>query len=106
MVITPAQAQKLLESDCFDAETCVNRTILVPLNQNQYDALVSLAFNIGAPAFRKSTLARRLNAGDYSGAAAEFRRWKYQAGKELGGLVARRKDERDLFETPPELSLA
>jgi lysozyme len=105
MKITPAEADKLLQSDCFDAERAVDRNILVPLNQNQYDALVSLAFNIGKDAFRKSTLARKLNAGDYVGAAREFPKWKYQNGKMLGGLVRRRKAERELFETPAELSV-
>jgi lysozyme len=106
MVITPAQAQKLFESDCFDAENRVSRHVLVPLNPNQYDALVSFAFNVKYDPFVKSTLVRKLNAGDYEGAAREFSRWKYANGKEMPGLVRRRKMERELFETPAELSLA
>lgn len=105
MTITPLQADKLLEGDVFDAETCVKRNVLVPLNQNQYDALVSFAFNIGCKKFRTSTLRRKLNAGDYAGAAAEFPRWKYQNRKVLAGLVRRRAAERELFETPAEWSL-
>jgi lysozyme len=106
MVITLAQAQKRFESDCFDAETAVSRNVLVPLNQNQYDALVSFVFNIGADKFRLSTLRRKLNAGDYAGAAKEFPKWKYANGKPSNGLIRRRKMERELFETPAELSLA
>lgn len=104
MVITRAQAEKLLESDCFDAENAVSRNVLVPLNPNQYDALVSFVFNIGRDAFRTSTLRQLLNAGEYAAAARQFSRWKYQKGKPLAGLVRRRAAERELFETPPEFS--
>lgn len=103
MTCTVEQAEKWLESDLFDAEVCINRNVLVPLTQNQFDALVSFAFNVGLSAFRTSTLRKLLNAGDYAGAAAQFPKWKYQKGKELGGLVRRRAAERALFEEPLEL---
>lgn len=61
-------------------------------------AFVSLAYNIGAEAFRKSTVARRFHSGDYAGACAAIEMWRYAGGKELPGLVRRRADERALCE--------
>ena len=69
----------------------------MPLSQSQFDALVSLVFNIGGGAFRKSTLLQKLNAGDYAGASNEFMRWIKAKGRVLGGLVTRRAAERALF---------
>ncbi len=71
----------------------------VPVTQQQFDAMVSLAFNVGAHAFSKSTLVRKLNAGDVRGAADEFLRWNKAGGQVLDGLVRRRRAERDLFLT-------
>ena len=76
----------------------VDAMVRVPLTQGQYDALTDFAYNAGAGALRDSTLLRKLNAGDYSGAAAEFDRWVYGGGQRLGGLVTRRAAERKLFE--------
>jgi lysozyme len=75
----------------------VRRLVNVPLTQAQFDALVSFHFNTGA--LGKSTLRRKLNAGDYAGAAAEFDKWTRGGGRVLPGLVRRRKAERHLFET-------
>jgi lysozyme len=75
----------------------VRRLITVPLTQAQFDALVSFHFNTGA--LGRSTLRRKLNAGDYAGAAAEFDKWTRGGGKVLKGLVRRRRSERHLFET-------
>lgn len=76
----------------------VDRYVKVPLTQGQYDALVDFAYNAGAQNLRNSTLLRKLNTGDYPGAAAEFDKWVYGGGKELPGLVKRRALERALFE--------
>lgn len=95
-------AEQWLREDCYDAERDVNWSVKVPLSQNQFDALVSLAFNIGGGAFRASTLLRKLNLGDYSGAAAEFPRWNKQGGVELPGLTRRRAAEESLFQAPTE----
>lgn len=65
----------------------------VPLTQGEFDAYVSLTYNIGAGAFCKSTLVKRLNAGDYAGACAEIKRWDKMGGKVLRGLTARRERE-------------
>ena len=89
------QARTWLQEDVVVAEREVNRRGRVPLNQNEYDAVVSFEFNTGA--LGKSTLLRRLNAGDRAGAAAEFGRWVYDNGIRLSGLARRRAAERALF---------
>lgn len=102
MVITEDAAEALLRSGLSQYETAVNRLVSVALNQNQFDALVSLAYNIGAGAFEHSTLLKRLNNGDFAGAAAEFLRWNKAGGKVLPGLVTRREAEMALFQMPVE----
>ena len=97
MTITRDQAVLRLYHDVDDAEATVNNRVTVPLSQSQFDALVSLVFNIGGGAFRKSTLLQKLNAGDYAGASNEFMRWIKAKGRVLGGLVTRRAAERALF---------
>ena len=72
----------------------------VPINQNQFDALVSFAYNVGIGAMAGSTAVRRLNQGDYTGAADALTMWTRCNGKVLPGLVRRRKEERALFLTP------
>lgn len=94
---TLEQAEAWLREDCEDAENDVLATVKVPLTQNQFDALVSLVFNIGGKAFRASTLLKRLNAKLYQQAADQFPRWNKQAGKVLNGLTKRRARERSLF---------
>lgn len=102
MTITNEQADELLRHDVEQFENAVNNLVHVPLNQNQFDALTSFAFNLGRAALYRSTLLRKLNAGDYTGAAAEFGRWVNAGGKPWPGLIRRRKEERELFETPVE----
>ncbi|MDX5376375.1 MAG: lysozyme [Halomonas sp.] len=99
-VITELEALELLLADVERFENAVERLVQVPLNQHQFDSLVSFTFNLGAGALAKSTLLRKLNAGDYQGAAAEFDHWVHAGGRKLKGLVKRRADERRLFETP------
>lgn len=96
--VTENQAQELLISDAKWAEAAVRSNVRVPLSQNQFDALVLLTYNIGAPAFKASTLVRVLNAGDYAGAAAQIERWNMAGGQVNATLVARRDRERALFE--------
>lgn len=95
--ITEKQASDFLANDLKTAENAVKSKVTVPLNQNQFDALVSFIFNVGGGNFAKSTLLKKLNKKDYAGAADEFPKWNKGGGKVLGGLVTRRKDERDLF---------
>ena len=96
-VITKEQAEEFLRADLEDAEYAVNKYVLMPLNQNQFDALVSFVFNLGAGAFKGSTLLKRLNAGLYKEAADEFLKWNKAGGKVLQGLVNRRVAERAMF---------
>lgn len=95
--ITEQQAEDLLRKDLSIAESSINQQVKVPLNKNQYDALVSFVFNIGVNAFARSTLLRKLNTGDYNGTANEFQRWKYAGGKISSGLITRREREQNLF---------
>lgn len=98
-VINETQAEKLLRTDLVIFEQDVNKLVKVKINQNQFDALVSFAFNCGSRALSTSTLLKKLNAGDYAGAASEFERWNKAGGRELAGLTRRRKAERYLFES-------
>jgi lysozyme len=97
MKITEKQAEALLRRDIAWAEKAVNNLVVVPLTQNQFDALVSFTFNVGEGAFGSSTLLRLLNSRDYEGAANQFPRWNKQKGKVLCGLTRRREEERKLF---------
>lgn len=97
LVITEAYAEALLRQDLRTFEDGVSRLVTAPLTDNQFSALVSLAFNIGLGAFARSTLLRKLNAGDYAGAQAQFHVWNKAGGKVLPGLVNRRAGEAALF---------
>lgn len=93
--ITKAEAEQLLKHDMGKFEEEVKELITVPLNDNQFSALVSFHFNTGGLA--KSTLRKKLNAGDYMGSADELLKWDKAGGKTLAGLTRRRKSERNLF---------
>lgn len=95
--ISTATALALLRRDAQSAEAAVERAVKVPLTQGQFDALVSLTFNIGGGALASSTLVRKLNAGDVKGAANQFLRWDKAGGRTLLGLSRRRRAERALF---------
>lgn len=97
MKITQRGAEELLKHDLAWVEAALARYVKVPLNQNQYDALASFVYNLGATNFKNSTLLKKLNAGDYRGAADQLPRWNKQKGKVLRGLTIRRAKERDLF---------
>jgi len=110
--ITEEEAEELLLADVDLCEILLRRYVAVPLNQNQWDALISFLFNVG-PGRKggksgllelkgggQSTLLRCLNLAYYVGAAEQFERWVYAGGKKLGGLVRRRRAERSLFEEP------
>lgn len=92
-----AQALLWLHADCQTAVDCLSHHVSVPLNQNQFDALCSFVFNLGCGALQSSALLRLLNAGDYNGAANQFKRWCYAGGKIVDGLKKRRDDEAALF---------
>ena len=91
------QAKAYMQNDLKSFEQTVNKAVTVQLNQNQFDALVSLAYNIGTNAFSKSTLVKKLNANDIRGAADQFDVWVNAGGKRMQGLVNRRAREKALF---------
>ena len=95
--ISQDQANCFLMQDLYSVERAIVRLVKVKLNQNQFDALCSLIFNIGISAFNKSTLLAKLNTGDYVGAAEQFRRWNKVNNVVMAGLVRRRQAEEDLF---------
>lgn len=95
--ITKDQAEVFFQQDVQFAESAINKLVKVDLDQHQYDALVSFVFNVGVENFKTSTLLRKLNAGDETGAAHEFLRWNHQGGKVLKGLTKRRTEEMEYF---------
>ena len=101
MRITEARANEMLASDIADAGKDVLRLVSVPLNDNQYGALCSFVFNLGAGALQTSTLRKNLNAGDYAGVPAQMARWNKATvnGKKVvfAGLVRRREAEGKLW---------
>lgn len=95
--VTMQEADDMLSADLRDSEDAVNMNTRIDLTQNQFDALVSLTFNIGGGAFSRSTLLKRLNAGDIQGAADQFLVWNRAGGRRIQGLANRRAAERELF---------
>ncbi len=97
MKITLAQAEEMLHRDLEEFEVAIAKYVKVALNQNQFDALACWVYNCGVGALVNSTLLKKLNAGDYKGAGAEFKRWNKGGGKVLTGLTKRRAEEAKLF---------
>ena len=98
MVCTLVQADAYLEADLATAEGAVNK-VPAPLNCNQFDALVSLCFNIGSGNFAGSTLLKLLNASDFANAALEFDKWDKSGGQVVAGLLRRRIAETQEFQS-------
>lgn len=96
--ITKERALQLLEHDMTKFAQAVNRLVRVNIHQHHFDALVSFAYNVGIGNLETSTLLKKLNKGDFDGAAAEFPRWNKAGGRELAGLTRRREAERVLFD--------
>ncbi len=109
MSVTEGEAERLLRQDVQPIEQLISDTVRAPLNQNEHDALVSLIFNIGEDNWRRSTVLRKLNAGDKLGAANAFELWnKAFVNNELvtlDGLVRRRAAEKSLFLMPTDAAL-
>lgn len=95
--ISVEEAEVLLDHDYQEAEDDVLEVITIPLTENQLGALTSFVFNLGVGKLIGSTLRKKLNTGDYVGAAEEFDKWVFSKGKKLNGLVKRRAEERQLF---------
>lgn len=97
--ITQADADRFLLQDIKRFEQAVSALVKVPINTNQFSALVSFTFNVGVGAFKSSTLLKKLNLRDYKGCSNEFERWVYGSNKKpLEGLKKRRKLEKQLFD--------
>ena len=98
MEISQERAEMLLLEDVEVFEESVNKIVEVPLEQNQFDALVSWTFNLGSTNLKNSTLLKVLNDKDYEGVPAQIKRWNKAGGKVLQGLIRRREAEALLFE--------
>lgn len=104
--ITMAEADAILRADLRDAESAVNRMVNVPLNENQFSAVVSFVFNVGTGAFYGSTLLKVINAGQLDQVRPHFLEWCKRRDPDTGklivdaGLQMRRAKEAALFETP------
>ena len=97
MQITEQDAEDMLKEELIEYESYINDLVTVGLNQNQFDAMVSWVYNLGAGNLKASTLLKVLNAGDYAGVPAQIMRWNKAGGKVLEGLTRRRQAEADLF---------
>jgi lysozyme len=95
--ISDEEVDRLLREDVDEFETLINTYVKVSLSQNQFDALVSLAYNIGPGGFRKSSVLRYLNLGQFEAAANAFLVWNKAGGKVSKGLVNRRAEEKQSF---------
>ncbi|WP_315708986.1 lysozyme [Brenneria uluponensis] len=93
---TDAECDALLQQDLQPALSTVDRLVTVPLNEIQRAALVSFVFNVGSGNFQRSTLLKKLNQGDITGACDELRRWNNVHGVPSKGLSHRRETERAL----------
>ena len=96
-VLSGLEAEDLLRADLADAVVCVNCAVQCSISQGQFDAMVDFCFNAGRGNFVQSTLLRKVNSGDLSGAAAQFALWVHAGGEVVAGLVRRRKAEAVLF---------
>ena len=97
MSITQEEAEQMLLTELEEYEGYVEKYVTVPLTQNQFDALVVWVYNLGPTNFRKSTLLKELNSGNYTAAGNEITKWNKAGGKVLAGLVKRREAEALLF---------
>jgi len=100
MIITLDHAEKLLIADLKKFEQIVSFMVKVPLNQNQFDALVSWTYNLGAGNLSSSTMLKELNVGHYDAVPVQIKKWIYSGKKALLGLVKRRDEESQLFAMP------
>jgi lysozyme len=100
MTISKAKAEGYLQAALSKFANAISMEIVEPINENEFGAFVSLAYNIGSGAFKKSSALRHFNAGNKAAAADAMLLWNKAGGKVLAGLVRRRAAERALFLTP------
>ncbi len=99
--VTEEEARELLRQDLEYFNEVLYRHVRVPINENQFSALVSFVYNVGEGNFRNSTLLKKLNNHNFKATSAEFEKWTKGGGKVMGGLLRRRAAEQQLFRTPP-----
>ena len=104
MRITEDEAERILKTDLVQYENAVNKYITVRLSQPQFDALVSLCYNIGPDAFRRSSVVKHVNSREWDKVPADFMKWVKGGGRELPGLVRRRRAEVALWRMVDEQS--
>jgi lysozyme len=95
--ISEPEAEKLLQADLAEAVACVNHAVKAVISQSEFDAMVDFCFNAGRGNFVQSTLLRKVNSGDFKGAAAQFALWVHAGGEVVAGLLRRRNAEAALF---------
>ncbi|EEM8545042.1 lysozyme [Salmonella enterica] len=93
---TDAECDALLEKDLKRVKAQVDPLIKVSIPESERAAFYSFAYNVGTGAFARSTLLKKLNAGDHAGACNELKRWTYAGGRQWKGLVTRREIEREV----------
>ena len=98
--ITEGEANELLARDLYSTERSILRLVETPLNDGQFAALVSFAFNLGSGALQRSRLRACVNRGDMDAAAREFPRWCLAGGRRIPGLLRRRLAEAEMFQSP------
>ena len=96
--LTKDQVLTLFRQDLMAYEYVVSDAVIVPLKVHEFDVLCSFSFNVGLEAFKRSTLLRVLNQGEYANVPHQIRRWIYAGGEKIDGLVMRRRREADIWE--------
>ena len=96
-ICTQQQAEDWLEEELVEYAGYVEKAVTVPLEQNQFDALVSWTYNLGPASLNRSTALKLLNMSEYDGVPAQLKRWNKAGGKVLDGLVRRREAEAEMF---------
>lgn len=99
--ISEATALQLLQVDAQIAQQAVLRFITAPLTDNQFNALVSFTYNLGAGALQRSTLRRKVNAHEHEDVPQEFKKWVWAGGRKLEGLIKRRNFEAAIYSQDP-----
>lgn len=103
MTISENEANEIFARDMIEIENKVKHYVDVPLNQSQFDALCSAAFNMQTAHFEDVIESSRLNEGNYAGVLEALAKWDVSAGRKLRGLTRRRREEGELFNTPVEV---
>ncbi len=98
MEITKEEAESILKEEMHEYEGYINNMVEVPLEQNQFDSMVSWVFNLGSTNLSSSTLLKKLNNSEYDEVPSQIKRWNKAGGKVLDGLIRRREAEALLFE--------